>query len=284
MDSARQVIRWSMPGWLFLFWLAVFQIIQNVYVFGSVAAAMRQSALSQLTTGSAAVIIGAGVPLGFLIYQLYYYTHDHLMPLSLAPADRGGDILRSLPSIPEELKAYEPELDIEEMCEEVNVRLLSPVVGGLRRLKSDFRDEKGRKRYLRNRLVNFEVVRFYFAVISTELRDDSFRQEYRNLSDIYNAIGASSTALVCSFALYLFYNLLSSSHRADLLGWPLAVNASAFTATLAVVQYQWNRTGAACQSILSHATRWYALEKRAEAESNFRLRRDGKRLPARAAP
>jgi hypothetical protein len=57
-----------------------------------------------------------------------------------------------------------------------------------------------------------------------------------------------------------------------------------FTPALAVVQYQWNRTGAACQSILSHATRWYALEKRADAESNFRLRRDGKRLPARAAP
>jgi len=70
MDSARQVIRWSMPGWVFLLWLALFQIIQNICVFGSVGAAMEHSALSQLSTGVAVVLIGWGVPLGFLIVLL----------------------------------------------------------------------------------------------------------------------------------------------------------------------------------------------------------------------
>lgn len=272
-----------MPGWLFLFWLGVFQAIQNVYAFGSVAGAVQQSAVSQLNTGEAAVIIGAGVPLGFLIYQLYYYAYDHLMPLSLAPHDRGGDILRSLAGIPDKLKAFESTIDVEEMCEESPVKVFSLNVGPkLRRLKPEFRDKASRRRYLKNRIINFELIRFYFAVICTDLKDDSFRQEYRNLSDIYNAIGASSMALACSFALYFLYNMLSSAHRAVMVGWPLFINALISILTWIIVQYQWRRTGEACQAILSHAIHWYSVEKKADADSSFRQRLDGGRIPLRA--
>src|SRR5215217_5779295 len=155
MDSARQVIRWSMPGWVFLFWLAVFQFIQNICVFSSVGTAMEHSALSQLTTGAAAVLIGSGVPLGFMIYQLYYHAYDHWMPLSLAPQDRGGDILRCLPSdVQEKLRAYEPTLNIDEMCDQSTIPLLPLIFGPqLPRLKAQFRNRAGKDSYRKNRQV-----------------------------------------------------------------------------------------------------------------------------------
>ncbi len=289
MDSARQVIRWSMPGWLFLFWLTDFQIIQNVCVFGSVGVALEHSALSQLSAGAAAVLIGSGVPLGFLIYQLYYHAYDHWMPLSLAPQDRGGDILRSLPGVPDKLKTYEPKLDIEEMCEESNIRLLSVIFGPkLRRLKPDFRNGAGKERFRENRLINFEVIRFYFAAICADLKDDSFRQEYTCLSDIYNAIGASRTALICAFVLYLFYNFLSPIHRSDLFaahGLPLLINGSVFLLALKVVQSRRTRTGIACQAILSHTTNWYAQGKKdiVEAKDSPPPPRRRASAPARSA-
>jgi len=267
MDSARQVIRWSMPGWVFLFWLGVFQIIQNICVFGSISAALENSALSQLSTGTAAIVIGAGVPLGFLLYQLYYHAYDQWMPLSLAPQDRGGDIIRCLPvNVQAKLREYEQMLDTNEMCESSTIPLLPLIFGSdLPRLKEQFRNRAGKKSYRKNRQVNFEVVRFYLTVISTELKGEGFRQEYTNLSDIYNAIGASRMALICSFVLYLSYNILSPHHWAALLSlymYPLLINGAIFLLALKIVQSRRTRTGIASQAILSHTINWYALEKK----------------------
>ena len=271
MDSARQVIRWSMPGWVFLFWLGVFQIIQNIFVYGSVSAALENSALSQLSTGAAAIIIGAGVPLGFLIYQLYYHAYDQWMPLSLAPQDRGGEIIRCLPvEAQEKLRAYEPTLDIDEMCESSTIPLLPLIFGpDLPRLKKRLRNRAGKKSYRKNRQVNFEVVRFYLTVIATELKSESFRQEYTNLSDIYNAIGASRMALICSFVLYVSYNLLSPYHLNALLSiymYPMLICGLIFLTALTIVQSRRTRTGIASQAILSHTINWYVLDKKDAAE------------------
>lgn len=267
MDSARQVIRWSMPGWVFLFWLGVFQIIQNVCVFGSFAAAMEHSALTQLSAGSAAVMIGSGVPLGFLIYQLYYHVYDRWMPFSFAPQDRGGEILRGLPGdVQARLRAYEPELSSNDMSETTNIRLLSYVLGPrVPRLKAEFRNRQGKDDYRRNRLVNFEVIRFYLHVICAEIESDNFRQEYTSLSDIYHAIGASRTALICSFAAYVSYNSMSPVHRAALFApnlYPVLINGAICTLALKVLQSRRTRTGIASQAILAHTTNWYAREKK----------------------
>ncbi len=272
MDSARQVIRWSMPGWVFLFWLGVFQIIQNIFLVGSISAALEYSALSQLSTGAAAIVIGSGVPLGFLIYQLYYHAYDQWMPLSLAPQDRGGDIIRCLPSdVQTKLRAYEPMLDTDEMCEPSAIPLLPLIFGpDLPRLKAQFRNRAGKKHYRKNRQVNFEVVRFYLTVISTELKSESFRQEYTNLSDIYHAIGASRMALICSFVMYVSYNALSIAQRGATLTlyiYPLLVNGAIFFTALTIVQSRRTRTNLASQAILSNTTNWYALEKKDAIEA-----------------
>lgn len=267
MDSARQVIRWSMPGWVFLFWLGVFQTIQNICVYGSVGTAMEHSALTQLSTGAAAIVIGSGVPLGFLIYQLYYHAYDHWMPLSLAPQDRGGEILRCLPcDVQAELKAYEPTLVIDEMCEPSTLGLLPIIFGpNLPRLKAEFRNRGGKNAYRKNRQINFEVVRFYFTVISAEVKSETFKQEYTNMSDIYNAIGASRTALILSFVCYGLYNALSPVHRDALFAlyaYPALINAALFIWALIVIQSRRTRTGIACQAILAHTTNWYSLKKK----------------------
>lgn len=269
MDSARQVIRWSMPGWVLLFGITVFQFIQNICVYRSVVDAMEHSALTRLTPGAAAVVIGAGVPLGFLIFQLYYHAYDKWMPFSLAPEDRGGVIIRSLPlNARTKLEEYEPEIDITEMCSQVENKLVIYLLGpGLPRLKPEYRDSRehrreNKERYRKNRQVNFEAIRFYLALISTELESDNFKNEYTTLSDIYHAIGASRVALILSFLIYASYNLFVPTHRDALLiryGWPLMINLLIFGWAIAIFQSRRGRTSTACQAMLSHTARWYAL-------------------------
>jgi hypothetical protein len=255
-----------MPGWVFLFGIGVLQSVQNICVFGSVESAIGHSALAQLTTGAAAVLIGSGVPLGFLIYQLYYESYDHWMPFSLAPQDRGGDILKGLPEqVLTELRAYETRLNICEMCDFSTNPLLVSVFGQhLRRLKPEFRNRKGKRAYRHKRQVNFEAIRFYLTVISTSVESDNFRNEYTNLSDIYNAIGACRTALLLSFFLYVLYNILSPAHRSALIASrmiPLLVNLAIFGFVIAIIQSRRTRLGTACQAMLSNSAYWYAAQR-----------------------
>jgi len=116
-------------------------------VFGSITAALEHSTLSQVSTGVAAITIGAGVPLGFLIYQLYYHAYDEWMPLSLAPQDRGGDLIKCLPvDVQTRLKLYQPAISNEEMSEPSTLPLLSLIFGqNLGRLKAGFRNRDGKK-------------------------------------------------------------------------------------------------------------------------------------------
>jgi hypothetical protein len=255
-----------MLGWVFLFGLAAFQTLQNVFVFRSVGTAMQNSAISQLTTGAAALVVGAGVPLGFLIYQLYYEAFDNWMPLSLAPQDRGGDILRCLPDqVKEKLKAYDSKLNFEEKCEPSKIMFLSLIfTSNLRRLKPEFRNHAGKDFYRETRQNNFEIIRFYLSIISMESHTDSFKNEYTNLSDIYNSIGAARMGLVLSFILYFLYNILSPIHRhalASVYWYPLLISILVFVLAFTIMQSRRTRTGIACQAMLANTAKWYAARE-----------------------
>lgn len=207
------------------------------------------------------------MPLGFLIYQIYYHSYDIWMPLSLAPQDRGGDILRSLPEIVRtELTTYEPAINIADICEPSKIPLLHLVFGpDLRRLQKEFRNRKGKEKYRRQRQANFEVIRFYLTLISTRIPSELFKSEYTSLSDIYNAIGASRMALILSFVLYVMYNLFSPVHRLALVAnalYPALINLLVFVWMLAMIQSRRTRTGAACQAMLANTAQWHAAQKK----------------------
>ncbi|HEY0606682.1 MAG TPA: hypothetical protein VGD58_27425 [Herpetosiphonaceae bacterium] len=157
MDPARQVIRWSIPGWIFLFMAVLFQVITALiwgYTPGSLIASEMFKSIS---TAIAALIVAIGVPIGFIIYQCYYAIYGNILPFHFVNRDRGADLLNYLPSdVLKDLEhntGCEPDID-EVMYKEVNFPLLG---NPLRRLKREYRNRNGRRRYIRKQQVNWEI-------------------------------------------------------------------------------------------------------------------------------
>lgn len=112
MDSARQALRWSIPGLIFILELVVFSAI-----WIAARGADPANSMGRIGVNSAVIAVFAGVPLGFLLYQLYYRNYRPFgvtlllairYPLELLKGgpvaarrcwtlvrrDRGADILR----------------------------------------------------------------------------------------------------------------------------------------------------------------------------------------------
>src|SRR5438874_9355276 len=96
MDSARQVVRWSIPGSVFVFVLVALQSVENLLVYGSITTVIHRSALADISSGAAALLVLAGVPFGFLLNQFYYALYWNWMPFYVAGRDRGGEALRGI--------------------------------------------------------------------------------------------------------------------------------------------------------------------------------------------
>ena len=92
MDSARQILRFSVPGTLFILSCVTCQFVLDL--------ALRRSeagVLSSASAGLTILVIGASIPIGFIVYQLYYVTYGPLRLFKMAPTlDRGRFILQRL--------------------------------------------------------------------------------------------------------------------------------------------------------------------------------------------
>src|SRR5215212_3355107 len=67
MDTARQFLRYSIPGSVFLLWLIGLQIAWN-RTLGSSAT----QAAAAVSPGVVLAVVAAGIPIGFILYQFYF--------------------------------------------------------------------------------------------------------------------------------------------------------------------------------------------------------------------
>jgi hypothetical protein len=70
MNSEFQIIRWGIPGWISL--LTYFSFKMAVYDF-KLSAFIKSFENPTALTGVAALFVALGVPLGYLIYQVYFW-------------------------------------------------------------------------------------------------------------------------------------------------------------------------------------------------------------------
>lgn len=126
MDSARQIIRWSIPGAALLISAA------TAYLW------LRWSAGDSLNDASAAIQgnldaatgIALSIPLGFMAYQIYYLTYTPRRRLGVVAASRGEAIIKCLTDEQREkvLKALDPILSKPvEALSEAQRRRISPL-------------------------------------------------------------------------------------------------------------------------------------------------------------
>lgn len=248
MDSARQALRWSIPGLIFVFELAVFGAVWRL-VGGNNPADM----IGKVGPATALATLLAGVPIGFLLYQLYYrnyrpYGMSFLLLLrfplvirnGLAAArpywtfvrrDRGAEILREYfkmgghPNLVKRSWNKDPVptcLDHEQISEVTEHRKL---VSGSRpsslkvlTFKKELHDaceaakpivcRTCRTAYTRRFRWNWAVVMAMLDYSGSRPEGASIKFEYAAGSDIYHALGAARTAIATAAIGSIVYRMV----------------------------------------------------------------------------
>jgi hypothetical protein len=237
MEPTSQLIRLSIPGSIF--------VLAGVgtYAFAEVLWGEQLSdveALTKLTTSIAA--IAASIPLGFLIYQVYYWRYSPFVFRGIVSRDRGRDALWHLPSeVLNRLRThFDARLDVRRHHRTISTPLIRRLK--LLRLHDDllrarYKDEKAavtaedaylfekdnrslRRIYSDNWYENWDVFRGVLDLVATEGGRPEIKRNFTTLYDIYHSLGASRLAVTLGPAAGFAY--LGGTHREDIAGHVLA--------------------------------------------------------------
>lgn len=199
MDTARQVLRFSIPGSITLL------VIAGYLVLGRLLQGDSWEAVGQAVSEnvSAVVAIIAAIPIGFLIYQVYYSTYRAVVwPWRPRPLkgkerwvriDRGAQVLALLPVEQQQQISglFGVDLQLEAILEP------EPSWLGRRahayRLTDAFVSESrsdALERYRNRWQENWNIVRALVEISDGSEIGGALRSEYITLSDIYHALGA----------------------------------------------------------------------------------------------
>jgi hypothetical protein len=212
MDSARQILRWAIPGWLLpmfaLGFVSVrFVLCGAVLTISSFAGGNYSSMLAFLT-----ILAGLGVPIGYLVHQIYHWLYWRVpLPFGKHPDDRGYAVLKDSHTNWRRLVGYSVDADARF---EKGRRI------GIGRWQIYIKDRRVLERYEHN--WRLATAAFYFIVQKNE--EPVLATQVETLADIYHGLGATLVSLWLAFFLYLTYEL--SMHRQEVFTqWGFAIAA-----------------------------------------------------------
>lgn len=234
MGTARQIVRWSIPGTVFIAVAILSSFILAVSSGYTVADLLTSTLVRMIDTGFVLLVAISGVPVGFLIYQLYYSRQSKgivFPPLPFIPrlpfvkADPGSKFFGVLPGgHHEHCKRVLGELPIIWDLKEVNpfasvpVLKYVPLINDITLLRLQGRRGDGnptsetasRARFLASpptqgcalhdftsyRERNRHLFKSYMAHVSASYQAPDLKEEYTTLLDLYHAMGACRMAAV----------------------------------------------------------------------------------------
>jgi hypothetical protein len=227
MDTARQVLRFSIPGSILLLHGIVCYFIYRRCQ--GVTFVEASNALRENIAGVVAIL--ATIPIGFVVYQGYYFTYGPILRFwprqwkgNFVRADRGWPILSSLET--QQVEALEaifnvdielsPPYDVVEAPEHWYrsprqkvkhwLRLLE-LKGELKELPleavaADGQKIKPREKAYTDRWYsNWDVLRSILDIAGSIPESSQIKAEYTTLSDLYHSLGAARTAVVGGWTL-----------------------------------------------------------------------------------
>lgn len=196
MDTARQILRWAIPGWHL--WLFAFFFIAVRFALSGLILTLTDFAshhfgevLSFLT-----ILAGLGIPIGFLIYQIYFWIYWSLALPVKCPEDRGYSILKDCTLDWKQLVGYDIDADAHQSPGKVIFRL-GPL---LLTLKTRGLLHQYQHNWL---LADFVWYRVLLLNDATWLEDRA-----TVLTDIYHSLGSSLVSLWLSYAIYFAYDVI----------------------------------------------------------------------------
>jgi hypothetical protein len=167
MDTARQLLRWSIPGAVLLLTIGIWELIIAIVFLPHPGGF---GLLNDLDPTATIVVALLGVPIGFLMNQMYFYAWDSVTPwirFLPVPIDRGRQVLDCL--TPGQL-AFLNEKTGLSVDESNTARRIQRGVGferlafGERWLVPVENTTQGRKDYSRTRRHNWRLVRWLITL------------------------------------------------------------------------------------------------------------------------
>lgn len=273
MDTGRQILRFSIPGSIFLLHGVVCYLL-----FRRIQGVPFVEASTPIKENIAAVIaVLATIPVGFLIYQFYYFTYEpvlRLWPLPwkgrLVRRDRGGQILKRLDE--DEIKALEKifrcTIDrkdphsvvpsggspIQRLMHATGVLEVSGTTGEL-----PVAAKERQLAYEDLWYTHWDALRSAMEVASTYEAGVHIKSEYTALSDIYHSLGAARTAVLSA---WIGTCVLSVSHIGRIQDDPEKTLAGIFLISVltfsiyAVLHVARGRTWRTAAASLTFGLRW----------------------------
>lgn len=220
MDTARQLIRWGLPGWLLILYVVLYIAIGFIF-HGRLEDLSLQESRFFFQTGESLLTLGAlAIPGGFIIYQIYYATYWHFpLPFFLHslndPGDRGLDILKKVQEtdwrvILNDGLQYPPNTSVDFYNQAPLSETIDDEYGAyqLKYFGIRFKDRRIMSRYQHN--WDFKDTVWYLCLLN--LGNDEIAKFLQHrlqfLADIYHSLGACQITVGLSCAFYLFLILL----------------------------------------------------------------------------
>jgi hypothetical protein len=215
VDGPRQIVRWSIPGSVFILLLGTWRLLETLILNHSFQVE-KLPAADNTAVGAAFALITA-IPLGFIIYQVYHYRYVRgrmFLLRSVVLKDRGADILRALPE--ETLVLLTRMMRVNPilfpMCER---RKLTPFGPYALVLMKQYRTRSGRRLYQEARQTNWNIVRSYLDIVCMKTDSTVVKTEYTSISDIYHAQGATRISIIAAWVAHFGYSVFQNLGHFD---------------------------------------------------------------------
>lgn len=231
MDTARQVVRWSIPG-------SVLMVIAATFYLSPVLVSDYlgwQINSGDLTPAEVALLTLLTIPVGFLVYQSYYSGYGAVWLRGIVNSDRGAVVLEKLP--PRVMRGFRArcmpndspsppevtELEVpywalpgflitgrapRKSRKGATAHFLQLALWHKRAVnRGEYRKAAGA--YQTCLLDNWQMVRMLVTIQEGGSLGRSLAAEYTTLSDIYHALGAVRAAVFVGGTLGPFISLLA---------------------------------------------------------------------------
>lgn len=232
MNDVKQVLRYSVPGWVFILVFYVFLLVTRVFIppclknnffndfFFSLNLTDKVESNSLLTAGG---LLVSGIPIGFILSQFYYYFMNLF----------GDNMIIMFPDMFKDIM-----IDVKH-----NIELKDP----------NSNKEISVKYLNKNNSIYFGYITYYLRCKFGKDNENIKREQ--DLSDMSHGLGASYYSIIMAFALYSI--LLSIYYYSFIFFSPMmffyiskAFDINFIIASILVLIFYKNRRNIALQQII----------------------------------
>jgi len=253
--TARQVLRWAIPGWCMIGFFYFFLIVRAAFLSISmkIGSALGVDQLAKTGTvrtlggellldPSMLVLVfgGLGLASGFVISQLYFWAHWRVtripfVPGAICPSDRGGDVLLAVDGLADTVRG-ELRLPLHATPTQIawiwalfKHRPFSYLVSRLYIIDPSETAQTTRALELKYQENWYTALVVWYLAIARNGARDQLAGDLHHLLDIYHAIGCVRVGLVLAYPCYAIYEIIfNPTHPFAKIGasWILAVLAA----------------------------------------------------------